>query len=368
MQKIIKALAAVVLCVSLGLSTPLSKSKIINLEDCAVVKSVGLEDAGGIDEIAFVESLVNDASSAQKQSVIAAKDKNFADAMRKAQILADKYLTFSFVNDYIIGMPTAKKGISSCLDFISCSKKAQLSSFVYFSESDARSLLEDISKDVTSTDEVLLNLNNSGSDYGYYYPVTVTDLLCSDTMGESAVPIIGQKTDGENTAKKSVIVFKGYAIIKNMKAVYTIDKRQSRAYNILNNKLKKSFVDVLGNVVKINKAHCKYSFNIAGNRLLGAAIDIDLSMGIDSVSGANLNNEKIADFLRVSAEKELTSEIEELLKTAHSNNSDILNLGSKIRARTGKAVSADFRAVEYCVRINSRFCADYNFRKGLADK
>lgn len=368
MQKLIKTLACIALCLSLGLVTPLSGSEIISLEDSAVVKTVGLEDARGSNEITFVESLVNDASSAQKQSVIVADDKNFADAMRKAQILADKYLTFSFVNDYIIGMPTAKKDISSCLDFISCSKKAQLSSFVYFSEDSARSMLEDISKDVTSTDEVLLNLNNAGSDYGYYYPVTVTDLLRSAVEGESAVPIIGQKTDGENTAKKSVIVFKGYAIIKDNKAIYTINKRQSRAYNILNSKLKNSFVDVLGNVVRINKAHCKYSYNIANNKLLGVNIEINLSMGINSVSGADLNNEKTAHFLKISAEKELMSEMSELLVLARANNSDILNIGSLIYAKSGKRVQADFSSLDYSLKINSSFSADYNIRKGLAGK
>ena len=366
MQKIIKCLSALVLCVSLGLVSPLSKSEIISLEKCAVVKSVGLEDAGGLNEITFVESLVNDSSSAQKQSVIVANDKNFADAMRKSQILADKYLTFSFVSDYIIGMPTAKEDISACLDFISCSKKARLSSFVYFSENSARSLLEDISKDVTSTDEVLLNLNNAGSDYGYYYPVTVTDLLRAPGTGESAVPVIGQKTDGENTAKKSVIVFKGYAIIKNNKSIYTIDKRQARAYNILNNKLKSTFVDVLGNVVKISKAHCKYRYNISANKLLGVDIQINLSMGIDSVSGADLNSKKTARFLKISAEKQLLSEIEELLKSAIKNNSDILNIKNIILAKSGKLPQTDFSSLKYSVNLKSDFSADYNFRKGLS--
>ena len=368
MQKIIKTLAVLALCVSLGLVTPLSNSEIINLEESAVVKTVGLEDAGGINEITFVESLVNDSSSAQKQSVIVANDKNFADAMRKAQILADKYLTFSFVNDYIIGMPTAKRNISSCLDFISCSKKAQLSSFVYFSENSARSLLEDISKDVTSTDEVLLNLNNAGSDYGYYYPVTVSDLLRSVSVGETSVPIIGQKTDGENTAKKSVIVFKGYAVVKNNKVLYTTNKRQARAYNILSNKLKSSFVDVLGNAVKIDKARCKYKFNISDEQLRSVDININLSMSINTVSGADLNNEKIADFLKISAEKEILSEIDELLKIALKNNSDILNIKNKIYIKSANMPKADFSSLKYSVSLKTDFSSDYNFRKGLAGK
>ena len=368
MQKLIKILSAGALCVSLVLVTPLSESEIISLEKSAVVKSVGLEDAGGINEISFVESIVNDASSLQKQSVISACDKNFADAMRKTQILADKYLTFSFVNDYIIGMPTAKSGISSCLDFVSCSKKAQLSSFVYFSEGSARSLLEDISKDVTSTDEVLLNLNNAGSDYGYYYPVTVTDLLRSASSGESAVPVIGQKTDGENSAKKSVIVFKGYAVVKNNTLIYTINKRQSRAYNILNNKLKKSFVDVLGNVVRINNAKCKYSFDISNNKVLGVNIEINLSIAVNSVSTADLNDYKTARFLKISAEKELLSEMQELLKIAMQNNSDILNIKTRFYSKTGNKAKVDFSSLKYSLKIKSRFNADHNLRKGLADK
>lgn len=368
MQKIIKTLTIFALCGSLVAVAPLSESEIINLEDSAVVKTVGLEDAGGINEITFVESLVNDASSAQKQSVIVADDKNFADAMRKAQILADKYLTFSFVNDYIIGMPTAKRNISSCLDFIACSKKAQLSSFVYFCESDACSLLKDISKDVTSTDEVLLNLNNAGSDYGYYYPVSVTDLLRYDSLGESAVPIIGQKSDGENTAKKSVIVFKGYAIVKNMKVAYIINKRQSRAYNILNNKLKKTFIDVLGNVVRINKAHCKYKFNISADKLIGADIDVELYMSINSVSTADLNNKKTARFLKTSAEKELLDEMSELLTIARLNNSDILNLQKMVYQKYARKVKCDFSSLNYHIKINPHFSSDYNIRKGLAGK
>ena len=368
MQKKIKSFAAILLCVSLGLVSPLSNSEIISLEKCAVVKSVGLDDVSGINEITFVESLVNDASSAQKQSVIVANDKNFADAMRKAQILADKYLTFSFVSDYIIGMPTAKSNISACINFISCSKKAQLSSFVYFSQGTARSLLDDISKDVTSTDEVLLNLNNAGSDYGYYYPVTVTDLLHASQKGETAVPVIGQKTDGENTAKKSVIVFKGYAIIKNNKIIYTINKRQSRAYNILNNKLKSTFVDVLGNVVRISKALCKYRYNISGNKVLGVDIEVDLSMNIDSVSGADLNDKKTVRFLKISTEKQILSEMEELLKSAIEHNSDILNIKNKIFVKSGKSLEPNFSSLKYNVKLKTDFSADYNFRKGISGK
>ena len=366
MKRIIKTLIAAALCISLVSVSVFSKGSVQNLEQSAVVKSVGLDSAPEKCELTFVHSVIADNSS-QKQAAVISSDTNFADAWRGAQILADKYLTFSYVNDFIIGMPTAKTDIGKSLDFISSAKKVQLSSFVYFSDTDARALLEDISKDVVSTDEVLLNLNTAGRTYGYYYPVTVLELMRNKLYSQTAVPIIGQKSDGVNSAKKSVVVFKGYGIVKDNRLIYSISKKQARAYNILSNKMKRSFFDFDGNVLEIKKSHTSFDFQIQNTRLEKVTVNINVNAGIDAVSGADLFDEKTCSELHGQLRDEIIAEIKDFFAVITANGSDLLGFENKIYQKTGKEIKVDLSKTRVVIHLISTLNTNFDLRKGAGN-
>lgn len=366
MKRAIKIIISAVLCLSLISVSVFSKGSVQALEQSAVVKSVGLDSTAEKYELTFVHSVIGDSSS-QKQAVVVSADTSFADAWRGAQILADKYLTFSFVNDFIIGMPSAKENIAGSLDFISSSKKVQLSSFIYISDSDARTLLEDISKDIISTDEVLLNLNTAGSTYGYYYPVSVLELMRNKLYGETVVPVIGQKSDGLNSAKKCVVVFKGYGVIRDNKLIYIISKKQARAYNFLSNKMQRSFFDFDGNVFEIKKSRASFSFQIQGSKLKKVTVNLDIGAGISAVSDADLFDEKACAYLHEKLRAEIISEIRQLFRAMKENNSDLLGFKNKVYQKTGKKVDFNLSDVRIVIKLTSKLNTNFDLKEGAGN-
>ena len=281
MEKTLKRLLAALLCALFAL-LPFSGIKesfaVQNIEKSAMVKSVGL-DSGKEARISYVSSVIDDSSAFHKQSVISAAGGSFAAAEQQAQILADKYLTLSYAKHYLIGLPTAATGLESVFQYLLADEVLPLSSYVYLCEGAAEQMLENISKDSISTDEVLTNLNAAGKEEGYYSPVTV--LECAAALKENsclALPIIGQTQNGVNTAKKTVLVFKGYALLQGGRLGAILGRRQSRAWNLLSDKHINTEVGCKGGDVAVSQTACKKRFRLQGD----AVKEVDYQLHLKS--------------------------------------------------------------------------------------
>ena len=293
MVKKIKTVLSLLLCAVFAV-IPLSGVKesfsVQNVEKSAMVKSIGF-DAEGTHVISYVQSVIDDSSAFHTQGLITAAGGSFAEAEKKAQILADKYLSFSYARHFLIGMPTAEKGIQSVLAFLLASPVLQLSSYVYICEGSAKTMLEQISKDSISTNEVLTNLNLAGKEEGYYYPVTVLELAKAWQEHRCiAVPVIGEKEAGINTAKKTVPVFKGYALLKENRLVTGLNKTLSRSYNVFNNIIKRTVIRCGDSDFEVKNIHTSVHFQKEGERVKKVHFRVRATFAFAALGGKALQS------------------------------------------------------------------------------
>ena len=365
MVKRIRIVISVLLCAVLAY-IPLSGVKesfsVQNVEKSAMVKSMGF-DRSGESTISYVQSVIDDSSAFHTQGLITAAGTTFAEAEKKAQILADKFLTLSYARHFLIGMSTAQNGIADVLSFLLASPVLQLSSYVYVCEEDACGMLEQISKDSISTNEVLTNLNLAGQEEGYYYPVTILELAKAVKEHSCiALPIIGEKEDGSNTAKKTVPVFKGYAVLKNNRIHTVLNRTLSRAYNLLCNRVRRTAVACEGSDFVLKNVHSAVHFDTQGEKVTRVRFEINAQSAVSSFSGASL---KDAPALTSYLEKEkaiLYSEIKALFAFVQRHKEDILHLEKELDIQSFgriKELPAALQGVDYAVEIKQTF--DNNF-------
>lgn len=353
------------LCVAFAV-IPLSGVKesfgVQNVEKSAMVKSIGF-DTEGENIISYVQSVIDDSSAFHTQGLISAAGGSFVEAEKRAQILADKYLSFSYARHFLIGMPTAEKGIGEVMAFLLASPVLQLSSYVYICEGSAKGMLEQISKDSISTNEVLTNLNLAGKEEGYYYPVTVLELAKAWREGQCiAVPVIGEKEAGTNTAKKTVPVFKGYAVIENNRLVTGLNKDLAREYNVFNNIIKRTVITGGGNDFELKNIHTSVCFRVEGERVENVCFRVKAKLAFAAFSGNSLKDSVAVQNDLSAVQTAVTRELNELLSFIQSGNIDLLHLESKLDIQTFGALqnpSAALQSAKMSVEFEPQY--DNNF-------
>ena len=365
MVKKIKSVLAVLLCAAFAV-IPLSGVKesfgVQNVEKSAMVKSIGF-DTEGENIISYVQSVIDDSSAFHTQGLISAAGCSFADAEKKAQILADKYLSFSYARHFLIGMSTAKSGIGDVMAFLLASPVLQLSSYVYICEGSAKTMLEKISKDSISTNEVLTNLNLAGKEEGYYYPGTVLELAKAWREGQYiAVPVIGEKESGTNTAKKTVPVFKGYAVIEDNRIAAGLNKDLARKYNIFNNIIQRTVISDGDNDFELKNIHTSVRFRVRDEQVEKVYFRVKAKLAFAAFSGNSLKDSAAVQNDLSAVQTAVTRELNELLSFIQSGNIDLLHLESKLDIQTFGAMqnpSAALKGAAISVAFEPQY--DNNF-------
>ncbi len=361
MVKKIKIIFSLILCAVLAY-IPLSGVKdsfsVQNVEKSAMVKSVGF-DHSEQSTISYVQSVIDDSSAFHTQGLISAAGGSFAEAEKKAQILADKYLTLSYARHFLIGLSTAKESIGEVLDFLLASPVLQLSSYVYICEENARDMLEQISQDSISTNEVLTNLNLAGQEEGYYYPVTILELAKAHREHACiAVPVIGAKEDGTNTAKKTVPVFKGYAILKDNRLLTVLNQTLSRAYNLLCNRVKRTTLTCEGSDFVLKNVHTNIHFERHGEKVICADFHIKAQISFASFAGDSLKDTQLLDAYLEKEKALLYAQIHTLFAFVGEQGADILNLEKELDIQSFgsiKNLPAALQGCDYAVEIEQKF-------------
>ena len=337
MQQKINTAILLLLCAIIAfipLSGVKSGFRVQNVEKSAVVKSVGLDDRGEV-KLSFVQSVIDDTSPSHAQAVIAAAGKDFSEAEQKAQILADKYLTLSYTHHFIFGMSTAEKGLKAALDFLLASPILQLSSYIYVCEGEAEEMLENISKDDISTDEVLTNLNLAGKEEGCYAPVTVLELAKSMSEGSCLpVPIIGQKQEGSNSAKKSVPVFKGYAVLRGGKLCAVMNRDLSLVCNLLNNRVRTAVCSCEKADVKLTRLHCTARVTFQDKQAERVRFDVSLCGRFGDLKGQNAASSADVKLCEAQVRRKLLTQMVALFDWCKENRLDVLNVRRQAEIQT----------------------------------
>ncbi|MBR2591059.1 MAG: hypothetical protein IKE65_09085 [Clostridia bacterium] len=367
MQKKIQAAVAILLCAVLAV-IPLSGVKdsfsVQNVEKSAMVKSIGFDEGENSATISYVTGVIADNSASHAQALISAPGGSFAEAEKKAQILADKYLTFSYAKHFVIGMDTAKNSTERLLDFLLASPVLQLSSYIYLCEDSARELLREVSKDDISTNEVLTNLNLAGKEEGYYAPVTVLSLAKAAAEHTSiAIPIIGKQEQGENSAKKTVLVFKGYGVLQDGSLRTILNPARARAYNILMNQVERTVAECDKSDILLKKMRCTKRLEMEGEQVKAVHYHIKATAEFASFSGESLEDESFVSAQTEQEKKLLLSEICDLLDFLREKHLDALHLMQEADILSGgKAAPEAPEQAAYTVEISQHLEKAYNLK------
>lgn len=366
--KIVMSLLLCLVLIVIPISGVKESFSVQNVENSAMAKSVGL-DSENSATLTYVQSVIESTSALHSQGVVSASGRDFPDAEKKAQILADKYLSFSYVRHFLVGMPSAENGIQKALNFLLASPILQLSSYVYICEGRADKLLEKISQDSISTDEVLTNLNLAGKQEGYYFPLTVLDISREQAAGKcSAVPIIGEKEDGVNSAKKSVIVFKGYALIEGGKLKAVLNRTQSRAFNLLTRKLERSVVECSAADFELKNPSCKFEFEMGGSAVKKVKANIKIRSDFARFDAHSVLDDTIVKKLEKELKAVLLAEINSLIEVLNKYHIDALDLKSKLDIKTMGRINdlnASLFGADFEVEIKMQLDKSYTMKGGI---
>ncbi|MBQ6380080.1 MAG: hypothetical protein IJJ41_00570 [Clostridia bacterium] len=333
-----------------------------NIAKSAMVKSVGF-DVQEQAQISYVSSVIDDSSAFHKQSVISASAGSFAEAEKQAQILSDKYLTLSYAKHFLIGMPSAQKGIKSVLDYLLGSNVLQLSSYVYLCEGSALAMLKRISADSISTNEVLTNLNLAGKEEGYYHPTTV--LECAQALAENqclALPLIGEKEEGVNSAKKAVLVFKGYALLQGGSVKAVLTRAQSRALNFLGERRIKTVVGVKGGDLVTKKLSCTKHFERQGDSVGTVTFRLRLQSRFVRFAGQSLQEESRTEECLREQKQRFLEEMQSLLTLLQQKQLDALDVQGALERQSFGSIADPRAALQNTVyRVDIVQKTDLNF-------
>lgn len=311
-----------------------------SIEATAMAKSVGL-DASQKAEITFVESVIDENNSVFP-NIVKADGKSFYDAEAQAQLSANKYLTYSYVRHFALGLPTVKKGVEGVMDYICSSPVVRLSSYLYVTENSAFELLRGIGDNKIPYDEILNNLNYAGQLDGYYYPVSVLKYL-RDTAesGIALLPVIGLKKSDADKSGDKALVFKGYAVMKNNKCVCVLNRELSLAYNIISGQIKNNVLTFSAAELVISSAKCTAQVKTDKSSLKSVNLIIKCNAKLKELKKISIYNKYEINKINSEAESRIKRLILNLVNTAKGENVDLFGLKTRAYISSGGKFTAE---------------------------
>lgn len=235
------------------------------LNDISLVSAIAIEQSIDNDFIITVQIMstkkeegsggTSSSSSSVPITVLKAKDKTFAEALKKISHISPKELYIGHVNLIIIDENIAKAGINNFIDFLIRNTETRKQFNVLLAKNEAAS---DVLTILTPLEEnpgidIIDSLNNISRHYGSTAAVNFDELLARKISPgiEMVIPtinILGNTEDGSNTdnfdssAPKSNIKINGFAAFKKDKLVGFLNEKESIAFNIIRNNIKHSTI------------------------------------------------------------------------------------------------------------------------------
>ena len=275
--------------------------------------------------------------------VVSSEGKTVFEAARKFQTYNKKQVFWGHADVYIIGEEAAREDLIKYLDFLSRGQEVRHNSSIFIVKDTTAEELLAISK--TGALYVPLLLNNILKSTGFMSVSGKLELIelmgrLDDEYSDIIIPAvhiaqkdpIGQKKDESDEIE---IRLEGYAVFKDAKLIAFADKQESMGINFITNKVKLGVVNVKDSTdrevaLEIIKANTKIIPRFDGDTvsvLVKAAVE---SSVVEMHSTIDIFNEDELEKLEEQQADVIRRYMEEAVRLAQINNSDILGIADRI--------------------------------------
>lgn len=265
------------------------------------------------------------------------------EAIRNQLKVVNRKPFFGHVKLMVIGEELAKEGIIETVNFFERDHELKLTPYVLISKGisakkvlKAKSDLEDLSAIHIET-----IIKNSEANSKINKTLFIDMLRAMNRPGQDPLLGVIKPNNKENIKKVSNLEAEGSAILKNHKLVGWLSGKETRAYLMMNNKVKDTIINVNDPIEKEKKVSIEI-FKLKGSRkVINGKKDIKIIIDIDAngniggqQSPYDLSNEKMLKKLEIEVENKIKKEIGELINIAQKKyNSDFLGFNKLVHKR-----------------------------------
>ena len=329
------------------------------LNDLAIVSAIGIEkedDKYKVSLELYKEVKESNSGSASKESQdISGTGKSIDEAINNSSFTSEKLLYFSHIQAIIIDSDLAKEGISSIMDYLSRNTEFSFVSYIVVSDDEKPSeiiskkdIKNEIIGDAISSRFNTTDQNNSAFVYNKYFEFLEQYINKNQDIYAPLIKV-----------KDKQIVIEEAAIFKEDKMVDKLDSLDTKAFSLLSNNTDSLYYKLNHNggyiVIRIFEGRSK--IKIRNGKLV---FDINVTSDIDEANTEinTLDDENIKK-LNKQMESAIKNDVDALLKTLKSSNSDALGLNDVIYNTYGKIVK-DWKEFEVEIKVNNEIT-----KKGL---
>lgn len=326
----------------------------------------------------------SESNSGTESIVYKGTGKTVTEAVAEIERILPKELYLGHLEVIIFSDKLAKKGLDNVLDYIIRKPESPNKFFTLLSkDTKAEDILktlsplqtfpsENISYSLTTTSE-----SNSISNDSNYMSFITDILVPGKEPIMSSIELVGEVKEGdnlkdlENTKPKSYTKISELGIFKNFKLKEFADKTESMGINIINNKANKFILNM----------KCKDSYLVTSIDSIKSNIKIDdnnieiTAKGNGYISEVNcdidLLDNKIISNIEKDVEKEIKNMLNDSIKLAIKNKTDIFGIGNLIYKKDYKRWEElkDEWNDEYFPNLNFNIKVDMRIKsKGTEDK
>lgn len=388
---IIITLIAIIITVLLNKKIMPLRREITDLELVRVMGLDYIEEA----EMSLVRNKLkatsggNDKEGGQEsnsQEVLTANGKTFMEITKKIQTYTNKTISGGHIGYFIIGEETAKKDMTEIISFLAGSDQLRTSSRVYIVKgASAKDFLNKVIKSEYTVANKIDNMERNENELGIIVDTDFKDLL-KIIVSDKKVGLIstfklidvdtkkvknGKENEEDSNTEKD-FDFDGYAVFKENKVIHFLTTNQSRAYNIINNKLQTTTVTVKNSEGKdvsllIVDSKTNIDFKFDGDKLKKVVIRVKLHSNFEDAQSKKTIFKEIDD-IEGKQNEIIKEELEDVIKVSKDINVDFIEISKLLEfahpykyKRIEKDWEQIWKDVEVQVEVESKIERSYDF-------
>ena len=285
----------------------------------------------------------SESSSEYKTVIYSGKGYTIAEAIKDIGLISPKELYIGHLSIVVLSENAAKKGLSKSLDFLLQEPKSKKNFYVALAKDNKAKNILSITSPLTDFPSQTLANNIESTQYLQGSVVAIDfNTLMYEMINPGINPvlngftILGNTKSGakasniETTLPKAYIKLSNLGIFKDDKLVAWATKNESRGINIINNNVSELYIRVKcdGGYALVDTEKIKTKREIKRNGSF--AIDIQSEGIINEITcDLDLTNKKNIKKIEKKAENKIKKLVQEGIKLAQSNQTDIFGIGLK---------------------------------------
>lgn len=320
------------------------------LNTIAIVMGVGIDKGKKAEEIEMTTQIVDTSSmkSGSKDGEsgdssaylnLTAKGTNVIEIFRGYTHEISRKLYLAHNQMIVFGNDYAKDGVHDCLDFFMRDHEARLTVNIFVAKGDAKDIFKakpELAKIPIADIARRLDIQSATSETASLSVMDLMSHLSSKTYSAVA-PLVEIQQNGD----KKIAVVSGGAVFKKDKVVGELDKKETRGFLWVDDKVKSGIVrvDLKGEHadIEIIKSKSKVSAKINKDGTIQVKIKVDKTGSISNQTGPeNFATPENIKLLENEEEKVIKKEIEGTIQKAQELDADIFGFGEMIHKNHSK--------------------------------